>query len=150
MTKVTSFSHDGKPKESIIRHKKADKSSLVVEAEDEEDSQHNSEEEGNGDIIISGQALMLLAENKVVQVKQSVDEGLWSCIVDGEESVLELQPEDKDIVWSTNVQIEARVILTEQSKSTVKIKVNINDKVQKIAECIADLFGETKYSISLF
>ena len=150
MTKVTSFSHDGKPKESIIRHKKADKSSLVVEAEDEEDSEHNSEEEGNGDIIISGQALMLLVENKVVQVKQSVDEGLWSCIVDGEESVLELQPEDKDIVWSTNVQIEARVILTEQSKSTVKIKVNINDKVQKIAECIADLFGETKYSISLF
>jgi hypothetical protein len=66
MTKVTSFSHDGKPKESIIRHKKADKSSLVVEGEEEQDSEHNSEQEGNGDIIISGQAIILLAENKVV------------------------------------------------------------------------------------
>lgn len=49
-----------------------------------------------------------------------------------------------------NVDIQVRVILNETSKSTIKIKVSINDKVQKIAEVIAELFGETKYSISLF
>jgi hypothetical protein len=32
----------------------------------------------------------------------------------------------------------------------VLLKVDINDPVMKIVEQIADLFGETKYSISLF
>jgi hypothetical protein len=52
--------------------------------------------------------------------------------------------------WTNTVNVNVRSILVEEKKQTVLLKVNANDKAMVIAEQIADLFGETKYSISFF
>ena len=54
------------------------------------------------------------------------------------------------VAWTTTVNINVRCILSEEKKQTVLLKVNTNDKAMVVAEQIADLFGETKYSISFF
>lgn len=64
-------------------------------------------------------------------------------------------PMDKDppegfTKWTDTVNVNVRCILSEEKKQTVLLKVNTNDKAMVVAEQIADLFGETKYSISLF
>lgn len=41
-------------------------------------------------------------------------------------------------------------MVNQEKKQTIEICINTNDKAMAFAEQIADLFGETKYSISFF
>jgi hypothetical protein len=69
--------------------------------------------------------------------------------------MLQMLPMDQPIEdgftrWTNTVNINVRSILSEDKKQMVMLKLNVNDKAMVIAEQIADLFGETKYSISFF
>lgn len=63
---------------------------------------------------------------------------------------IDISPSEGFSAWTNTVNINVRCILSEEKKQTVLLKVNTNDKAMVIAEQIADLFGETKYSISFF
>lgn len=52
--------------------------------------------------------------------------------------------------WTNQVKLNVRCILSQDKKQVVQLKMNVNDKAMAIAEQIADLFAETKYSISFF
>ena len=52
--------------------------------------------------------------------------------------------------YSNQVQLQVYVILSEEKKVTMTLTVQADDKAMAIADQIAEIFGETKYSISFF
>ena len=79
-----------------------------------------------------------------------IDEGLYSCQINDEERMLELNEDNHKKTWTTIVNLQVQTILSQEKKQTVVLKVNINDTILKVVDLIGDLFGETKYSITLF
>ena len=67
-----------------------------------------------------------------------------SQIQPSEERELEL----KDHEFSDTVTLTIRVIISEQSRSTIQLSCSCNDKVKAIAEEIAEFFNENKYKLS--
>ena len=113
---------------------------------------------------VVGEYVFLVDQMKYALVKSRVgeDDPVYECkIIDpkqpGVEDIQMLQMlsmdqpvEDGFTRWTNTVNINVRSILSEDKKQMVMLKLNVNDKAMVIAEQIADLFGETKYSISFF
>jgi hypothetical protein len=53
-------------------------------------------------------------------------------------------------LFTNQISLQVYVILSEDKKVMLTLPVSADDKAMAIAEQIADLFGETKYSISFF
>lgn len=95
-------------------------------------------------------------------IKSKIDENIYECTIkksktETEESMLILMPigEEEEAQgeitkWSNTFRVNVRIILSDEKRQTVDIMVGANDKAMAIAEQMADLFGETKYSISFF
>lgn len=52
--------------------------------------------------------------------------------------------------FTNQISLQVRVILSEDKKVSFTLSASADDKAMAVAEQIADLFGETKYSISFF
>lgn len=92
MTTLTTFVAGSKPKESIIRHKKAgeDKKIQIEESQEEEGMENEFGNEQQGDLVSPGQSIFLIDQQVFAKVNSMVDEGLYSCSVKDEETMLEL------------------------------------------------------------
>ena len=53
-------------------------------------------------------------------------------------------------LWTNKINLKVKCTLAQDKIQTIKMKVSTNDKAMVVAEQIADLFAETKYSISFF
>ena len=52
--------------------------------------------------------------------------------------------------FSNYISLQVYVILSEEKRVSITLSASADDKAMAIAEQIADLYGETKYSISFF
>lgn len=60
-------------------------------------------------------------------------------------------PNNLPVTYFSNlVKLQVYVILSEEKKVTMTLTVQADDKAMAIADQIAEIFGETKYSISFF
>ena len=75
---------------------------------------------------------------------------------DQQEDIKELQlyehgKEGADAVkWTAKVFVNVRVVLTENKTHTVKLSFHADERAVWVAETIAEMFGEHKYSVSFF
>lgn len=54
------------------------------------------------------------------------------------------------VKWTAKVFVNVRVVLTENKTHTVKISFHADERAVWVAETIAEMFGEHKYSVSFF
>ena len=139
-TTLTSFAESGKQTKTIIHHNK------VEDTKPNSDHQSSHDEEQEGETQIIDTYVLLTDTQKFVFVKSKIDDGLYTVTDGSEEQVVELTEDS----YTTRVSIKARVVLGEDKKQTVEINVGVNEQLVRVAEIIADLVGETKYTISLF
>ena len=92
----------------------------------------------------------MVETQKYAQVGSMIDEELYSTRVDGEEQMLELHSDNYGSVWTKQIHVKIRVILSNDKIQTVKLCCKVTDKIMSVQEQIANLFGETKYSTSIF
>lgn len=71
-------------------------------------------------------------------------------MVGDSEEMLQLDSSNHLHTWTSKIYIQIRVILQEDKVQTLELQCNTNHKIQDLQEQIANIFGETKYSTSLF
>ena len=91
-------------------------------------------------------------------VKSKIEEDMYEVVVNDFEQEMFLFPLNKqeDIdneektIWQNTIFLKIKAILSSEKTTTVEYKLKTNDKAMAFAEQIADLYNETKYSISFF
>ena len=90
-----------------------------------------------GAVVVEGKGIGVVKEN-----------GAGGLIVGrgGEEVAVDFEKEK----WSTQVEITARIVLSEEQKFTLIIKRPAGDKLKQVAEEISEIVGISKYKLTFF
>lgn len=111
-----------------------------------------------------GSHIFLIDRKVYCAVKSRIDAELYECQLKNPQNETEMlrlrdkvnedAPDEMEDIpiqrWTASMVVVVKCILTEDKVQTVSLRLHSNDKAMSLAEQIADLFGETKYSISFF
>lgn len=128
-TKITSF-HQGKPKDTIIKHAKLKEKKDGVKGEEiiQQESDHEEEDSSVQNKIVLGNYVFLPDKGYFAQIKSKIDENLYESIIkksktEQEESMLFLMPlgqedgaEGEITKWTNQVKVNVRIILNDEKR----------------------------------